>query len=89
MTTLRRRCSDLMASLTAGLELPLRDAWGIADSSDTRANVWNASGRISTIGEPTESGALLIKHRRGTQQFAEARRPGGAVGKCPLMRRPV
>ena len=37
-----------MASLTAGLELPLRDAWGIADSSDTRATVWNASGRIST-----------------------------------------
>lgn len=78
-----------MASLIAGFELPLRDAWGTTDSSDACANVWRASGRSSTIGKPTASGAFLIKHRRGTQRFAAARSFGGAVGMCPLMRRPV
>lgn len=77
-----------MATLINGLDMPVGDAWSTAIGSGARANVSYASGRISTTGEPEESGSLRVKHRQETQQFAGARRPRGAVGKCPL-RHPV
>ncbi|MEY9213699.1 hypothetical protein ABH917_003145 [Thermobifida halotolerans] len=71
-----------MATLITGLDMST-DAWSAAYGSGAHANVSYASGSLSTIGESVEPRMRRFKHRQ-EPQFAGARRPLGAVGKCPL-----